>query len=370
VKGADAATRCVHFTGLLSAWVSMSGTFVTTVANLAFSRTDRLQARDVHARIPADFRLASGETLAADVVTARIHGPADAPLIVVAGGISSGRFPCETDDGRPGWWADVVRPGGAIDPTRVRVLAIDFLPGLDETRVLTITTHDQARLLALVLDTLQVPVVDAFVGASYGGCVGLAFAELFPDRLGRLVVISAAHRAHPAATAWRGVQRRILALGLETGRIQEAVSLARELAMTTYRTAEEFDLRFGAAPAPETAGSAYAVCDYLTAKGRDYHQVTTPARWISLSDSLDRHSISPERIAAALTVVGFTSDRLAPIEDLRALADRAPNLETWIEAPSVFGHDGFLKERETIARALQTALSSLSCTRRSQEIAA
>lgn len=347
----------------------MSGTFVTTVANLAFSRTDSLQARDVRAAIPADFRLLSGERLDVHHVTARLHGPEDAPLVIVAGGISSGRFPCETADGRPGWWADVVRPGGAIDPTRLRVLAIDFLPGLDETRILTVTTQDQARLLALVLDALGIATVDAFVGASYGGCVGLAFAELFPERLSRLVVISAAHRAHPSATAWRGVQRRILSLGLATGQIEEAVSLARQLAMTTYRTADEFDLRFGAATAPDQAGGAYAVCDYLTAQGRGYHQVTTPARWIALSDSLDRHVVDPARITAALTVVGFTTDRLAPIDDLRALAQAAPGLDRLVEAPSVYGHDGFLKEREVIAGALQTALLPLFAAR-TQEIAA
>ena len=342
---------------------------VTTVARLSFAQTDRPAAHDVSAMIPDDFRLASGERLAATQVVGRLHGPQGAPLVVVAGGISAGRFPCETADGAPGWWPSVVRPGGPVDPTRVRVLAFDFLPGLDQTAIATVTTQDQARLLAVLLDALDEPVVDAFVGASYGGCVGLAFAELFPQRLGRLVVISAAHRAHPVATAWRGVQRRILALGLETGRIEEAVSLARELAMTTYRTAAEFDLRFGSAPAPDKAGEAYAVCGYLTAQGRDYHRVTTPARWISLSDSLDRHSVAPEAIECPLTLVGFTTDQLAPIDDIRALADRAPNLDRLIEAPSVFGHDAFLKEREIIARALETALLPLFAAR-TQEIAA
>lgn len=306
--------------------------------------------RDVSAPIPADFRLASGETLAAGQVTGRLHGPVDGPLVVVLGGISSGRFVGQ-------WWSWAVRPSGPIDLNRVRVLAIDLLPGRDHPGA-TITTHDQARLLLLLLDAIGEARIEAFVGASYGGCVGLALAETQPNRIGHLVVISATHRAHPAATAWRGVQRRLLAFALDAGREAEGIALARELAMTTYRTAEEFDLRFATTP-PEHAGGPYPVCDYLTSRGDGYDAVTSAARWISLSDSLDRHSVAPETIRCPLTVVGFTSDRLVPIQDSRDLAARAPRLIRLVEADSIFGHDAFLKEREVVGRALHEVLSPL-----------
>ncbi|GAA0611071.1 homoserine O-succinyltransferase [Brevundimonas kwangchunensis] len=304
---------------------------------------------DVRAALSADFRLQSGEALAATEVVGRIYGVAGAPLVVVAGGISSGR-----DAAR--WWSWAVRAGGPIDLNRIRVLAIDLAPGRDET--VTLTTTDQARLLAVLLDALGEPVVDAFVGASYGGCIGQAFAAAFPERIGELVVISAAHRAHPSATAWRGVQRRLLAFARDCGREAEGIALARELAMTTYRTADEFDWRFSGA-APAEAGQPYPVCDYLISRGANYAEVTSASRWIALSDSLDRHAVAPEAIACPLIVLGFTSDRLVPIEDIRELARRAPNLRRLEEAPSIFGHDAFLKEREVVGRALHAALSPL-----------
>ncbi|HWQ88291.1 homoserine O-succinyltransferase MetX [Brevundimonas sp.] len=316
--------------------------------------------RDVHAPIPGDFRLESGEALTATQVVGRVHGAPDGPLVVVAGGISSGRFPTR-------WWPWAVRTGGPIDPDRVRVLAFDLLPGRDEPGV-TITTADQARLLGLLLDALDEPRIDAFIGASYGGCVGLAFAAAFPERLGELAVISAAHRAHPAATAWRGVQRRLLAFARDCGREAEGIALARQLAMTTYRTADEFALRFSPTP-PAEAGAAYPVCDYLIARGAGYADATSAGRWISLSDSLDRHRVDPAAVRCPLTVVGFTSDALVPIADSRELAARAPNLRRLIEAPSIFGHDAFLKERELIGRALHDVLSSLTASQPS-EIAA
>ena len=328
--------------------------------------TPKSQERGV--AIPDGFTLASGQPLTG-IVRARLTGPQTGGLIVAAGGISAGLKAADTP-AAPGWWGWAIGDGAPIDTARHRLLAFDFLPETDVGELLTITTADQARLLALVLDDLGEPVIDAFVGASYGGCVGLAFAALFPERIGRLIVISAAHRAHPAATAWRGVQRRLLALGLETSREADAIALARELAMTTYRSPEEFDARFGANTAPETAGQAYPVCDYLIARGAAYPGQTSARRWIALSDSLDRHTVQPERIQALLTVVGFTSDRLVPVSDSRALAERAPNLARFVEAPSLYGHDAFLKERAVIADVLSTALKGLQFSCSSQEIAA
>ena len=321
--------------------------------------TGEAPGRDVRVSLPQDFRLASGQRLAATEVVGRLHGADQGPLVVVAGGISSGRFAAR-------WWSWAVKAGGPIDLNRVRVLAFDLAPGVGEPAI-TVTTTDQARLLAVLLDGIGEPRIDVFIGASYGGCIGLAFAAAFPERIGELAVISAAHRTHPSATAARGVQRRLLAFARDCGREAEGVALARELAMTGYRTPEEFGLRFGSTP-PAEAGGAYPVCDYLIARGAAYEGVTDAARWIALSDSLDRHSVAPEAIRCPLTVIGFTSDRLVPIEDSRDLAARAPNLRRFIEAPSIFGHDAFLKERERVSHALHDVLNTLSLP--SREIAA
>lgn len=309
---------------------------------------------DVFAPIPDDFRLESGERLSQPVVRARLHGPEAAPVVIVAGGISSGRCPWRTPDGAPGWWAEVVRPGGPVDLDRLQVVAFDFAPD-GETAPLTLTTHDQARLLSLVLGHAGVDRAAAFIGSSYGGMVGLAFAELFPELVERLVVICAAHRSHPMTTALRGIQRRILAFAEAAGRPEEGVALARELAMTTYRSPEEFDARFGG-PAPERAGQPYPVCDYLIAQGRAYPSVTTTGRWICLSDSMDRHQVDPAAVTLPTTLVGFTTDRLAPIQDIRALAKALPNLDWFAELPSVYGHDGFLKETEALTPIIRAAL--------------
>ena len=308
------------------------------------------------------FFLSDGQPLTDAAVRLRRFGPDGAPVIAVLGGISSDCRVADVGDGRPAWWPRIVRPGGPIDLDRYQVLGVDLLPGPTEERTRTLTPSDQARALAVALDHLGIPRLEALIGASYGGMVGLAFAAAFPERLKRLVAISAPHRPAASATAARGIQRRILAFGIETGRSEDAVALARELAMTTYRTADELDLRFGQDAAPEAAGQPYAVCDYLKARGRAYVPRMSAERWISLSDSLDRHRVEPEAVAVPTTLLGFTTDQLVPIADLDELAGQLPALRRYVRAPSLFGHDGFLKEEAAVADLIASALAEpLSC---------
>ena len=314
-----------------------------------------LHTINIDAFIPADFRLASGERLPQAAVRGRLTGPRHAPTIAVVGGISSGRAAAVTDDGSPGWWPWAVREGGAIDLARARVLTFDFAPeGIDSP--VTITTHDQARLLALLLVTLGIARLAAFVGCSYGGMVGLALAETMPERVERLVIVSAADRAHPMAIAQRGIQRRILAFAQACGREAEGIALARELSMTTYRSAREFGERFDG-PAPCAVGGLYPICEYLTERGRAYPGVMSAARWASLSDSIDRHRVDAARITVPTTLIAIEEDRVVPVEDMRELATRLPRLERLVEASSLYGHDAFLKEPELMGAALADALA-------------
>ncbi|MDA0311442.1 MAG: hypothetical protein O2992_04935 [Gemmatimonadetes bacterium] len=59
-----------------------------------------------------------------------VHGPAYGPAVVVLGGISASRHLAPTaGDPSPGWWPGVVGAVLALDPTRQRLIGIDFLGG-------------------------------------------------------------------------------------------------------------------------------------------------------------------------------------------------------------------------------------------------
>jgi len=315
-----------------------------------------LTGTDIRVDIPDDFRLQSGQKLEQTDVVARLYGPADGRVVVAAGGISAGRILFAKEDSTdtaPGWWEGVAGPGEALDLNRFRVLSIEFAPRLPASQVYTITTHDQARLVKLILDHLEVAHVFAFIGASYGAMIGLAFAELYPDYIDRVCCISAAHRAHPMATAMRGLQRRLLKFGLDTGREQEGISLARQLAMTTYRSEAEFSERFDG-PAPDWAGENYTVCGYLRARGDAY--ASNANRWISMSDSLDRHRVDPAKIKAKVFLAAVPTDRLVPYSDMQTLHETLRD-SVFIDFPSLYGHDAFLKEISLVSDIVRTSLN-------------
>ena len=115
-------------------------------------------------------------------------GAADAPTVIVQGGISADRDVTATDGGTPGWWQSLVDAGAAIDLDRYRVLAIDWLAPA-ELGVEAVSSEDQADALAALLDALGIHRVHAFVGASYGAMVALAFAARHPRAVERLVVL-------------------------------------------------------------------------------------------------------------------------------------------------------------------------------------
>ncbi len=292
-----------------------------------------------------------------------ITGPPCAPVVVALGGISATRHvTASQDDPARGWWDDVAGPGRAIDTTQYRLLGFDFLDGGvadDGGPARTVTTHDQADALAQLLDALDVDVVHALIGASYGGMVALAFAERYPERLQRLVAISAPHQPHPMTTAVRSVQRGIVRLGLETGRAREALSLARALAMTTYRTSREFGERFAAAPLDVACGTAhFPVERYLRHHGDRFAATWSPARLLALSLSADLHRVDPSRITTPTLVVAAEGDTIVPREQLVALAAAIDAPTRLVDVATTTGHDAFLTEPAQIGSLLEAALEA------------
>src|SRR5262249_54340692 len=143
-------------------------------------------------------------------------------------------------DGEAGWWSAIVGADRAIDTQRWRVLSIDWLDASSLGACRGIGSEDQADAIAALLDSLGIRRVHAFVGASYGAMVGLAFASRHPERVRRLVAIAGAHRAHPLSIAVRNLQREIVRLATRHGDAAAGLDLARRLAMTTYRGEREF----------------------------------------------------------------------------------------------------------------------------------
>jgi homoserine O-acetyltransferase len=322
---------------------------------------DALQTFEGVYELPAPLPLLHGGTLEHARIGWRLHGARAAPVVVALGGISAHRRVFDLETPREGWWAEIAGAGRALDCTRVRVLGIDFLGGsgtssgpVPDSAFPSLSSFDQAEALCRLLDHLQIPRLRAIVGASYGGMVALAFAARYSARVEQLLVISAADRAHPMATAWRCVQRRIVRAAVAAGRAEQGLELARALAMTTYRSPEEFAARFGQPPRIEAGRYVFPVEDYLFARGREFAARYRPESFLCLSESIDLHSVEAARIECLTTAVAVREDLLVPIGDMRALVSRLPRGQLR-EISSPYGHDAFLKE----ASQLQPIFESL-----------
>jgi homoserine O-acetyltransferase len=311
---------------------------------------DKAEAAHGIFQLPERLPLQHGGSLDQPLLAWRLAGRVDAPVVLALGGISAHRRVFDPEQLRAGWWHEIVGPGRVLDSARLRVLGIDYLGGSGESTgpsaggmFPSLSSYDQAEALRRLLDHLHIARLRAIAGASYGGMVALAFAERYPERVEQLLVISAADRAHPMATAWRSVQRHIVRLALASGQAASGLELARALAMATYRSPREFAERFDQPPRQSDGRFVFPVEDYLFSRGRDYAAQYRPESFLCLSESIDLHLIEAARVRTPTTVVAVREDQLVPIADLRSLAQRLPHGRLH-ELSSRYGHDAFLKE--------------------------
>jgi homoserine O-acetyltransferase/O-succinyltransferase len=322
---------------------------------------ENLIVREGILEVPGEVSLHHGAKLTGLRIAWRMVGPASAPVVCALGGISAHRRICLAEDA---WWSEIAGAALPLDIDKWRVLGFDYLGGDGETsgpaetrEWPSISTYDQADCLLRLLNHLGVKALRAIVGASYGGMVALAFGERYPDRVSRLVTISGADLPHPLATGWRSVQRHLVRFAQECGRGAEGLKLARALAMTTYRSPEEFAARFAGAPRVRDGVFRFPVEDYVLARGDDYARRHRAQSFLCLSESIDLHRIEACRVFVPTTVVAVREDQLVPLADLRALAARLPRGRL-VEISSVRGHDAFLKEDNLLRPILEASLGA------------
>lgn len=303
-------------------------------------------------RLSDALALDSGSRLDRPQIAWRLVGAASAPVILVLGGISASRLAWQPATSPPGWWQHQIGPGKALDTQRYRILTLDWIGGnggsespRDSLRAgadfPAISSRDQARAIAALLNALKIERLASAIGSSYGGMVALALGEAFAARVDKLLVVCAAHQAWPLATGWRHVQRELVRFALRHNDVETGLKLARALAMTTYRSGLEFAQRF----APGFDGSDSSECvSYLEHCGESFSRSFDPYAFLCLSRSIDGHRVEPAAIAPRVDLLGFASDQLVPVAQLEELHQRLLQPGRLTFSDSLYGHDAFLLE--------------------------
>lgn len=290
----------------------------------------------------------------------------------------------------PGWWNEIVGPGRAIDTDEYFVLAPNVLGGCQGTtgpasraadgnpwgsRFPWVTVRDQVRAEAILADQLGIDRFALVVGASMGGHRVLEWAVSTPDRVGAICPIATAAHTTADQIAWAHTQNLAIEMdpAFSGGDYYDAgvgegphrgLALARQIAHTTYRSAEELDTRFGRitqhAEEP-LQGGRYAVESYLDHHGNKLVERFDANSYRVINRSLMTHDVGRERggtatalstITADALVMAVDSDRLFLPEACETIAAALPHCGPTRYIRSPHGHDGFLVEHEQVSRLL------------------
>jgi homoserine O-acetyltransferase len=319
----------------------------------------------------------------------RLNADHSNAVLIFTGMSPSAHAASSPEDETPGWWEDIVGPGHPIDTQRYFVICVNSLgscfgstgpasidPRTGQPYRLTfpvLSLEDVARGGYELLRHLGIERVRAVVGPSMGGMTSLAFELMFPGRSDGLVLMSTGPRALPFSIA---LQRELIRRdpnwneGNYTREAQPLVGmrLARKLGMITYRSAEEWRVRFGrerasASEEPMNGGGfgiVFEVEAYLEHHANKFTGGFDPNCYLYLSRASDLFDVAdhgasvPGALAKVeakqVLIIGVTTDFLFPIYQQRELAEglERPGRELeFAELDSLQGHDSFLVDMDS-----------------------
>jgi homoserine O-acetyltransferase len=257
----------------------------------------------------------------------------------------------------------------SVDPATGRPYGLDF-PEL--------TVEDIAAAAHEVMRALAIERPHAVVGASLGGMTALAYAISHAPEVERMVIISAAARASAFAIAIRSLQREIIRSdpawrGGHYAPDQQPLTgmcLARKLGLISYRSAQEWQQRFGhhevAKRGEQPFGILYEIESYLDYNARKFVGGFDANCYLYLSRSMDLFDAAAHggtleaamgRLHAGRTlIIGVVSDVLFPLYQQQELADALRDAGRDVRLTrldSINGHDSFLIDRERFAPAVR-----------------
>ena len=310
-------------------------------------------------------------------------------------------------DPTPGWWEAMLGPGKAIDSDRWFVVCVNSLgsckgstgpasidPVSGQPYLLSfpeLSIEDIADAAAEVVRGLGIERLACVIGNSMGGMTALSLLARHRRIARAHINISGSARALPFSIAVRSLQREAIRLdpNWNGGEYDDAtypesgMRIARKLGVITYRSALEWDGRFGRVRLDESAsaeddpfGLEFQVESYLEGHARRFVRRYDPNCYLYLSRSMDWFDLADQAggdTLAALAAlagngveqalaIGANTDILFPVQQQQEVADglaRGGAKAEFIGMDSPQGHDAFLVDFERFGPAVRDFLDRL-----------
>jgi homoserine O-acetyltransferase len=303
------------------------------------------------------------------------------------------------DDGKPGWWDNMIGPGKAFDTNKYFVFCTNILggcrgttgpasinPATDAPYAMSfpvITIGDMVRLQRMLVDHFGIPKLLAVAGGSMGGMQALEWAVSYPDRVVASLPIASTTRHSAQQIAFNEVGRQAIMAdpdwnggnyygGKPPGR---GLAVARMVGHITYMSDDSMREKFGRRLKDKEEFSFgfdadFEVEGYLRYRGSQFVNRFDANSYLYITKAMDYFDLSAgERPLAAVLgassarflVISFSSDWLYPSyqsqETVRAL--RSMNRDVaYVELEANYGHDSFLVDVAEQANLVRGFLAS------------
>jgi homoserine O-acetyltransferase len=365
--------------------------------------------------LPSPFPMKRGGALHGARMACETWGKLDdarANALLILPGLSPDAHAARSEaDPADGWWEPMVGPGKPIDTDRWFVVCVNPLgsckgstgpastdPATSQPYGLSfpeLSIEDGADAAACVVRALGIDQLACVVGNSMGGMAALALLQRHPGIARAHVNISGAAHALPFSIAIRSLQREAIRLdpAWAEGRYDDdhypesGMRMARKLGVITYRSALEWDGRFGRVRLDsdrrddeDPFGLEFEVESYLEAHARRFVRSFDPNSYLYLSRSMDwfdlaehapgprtdqaggvSNALSTIRVEQALAI-GVATDILFPLQQQEQIADglRAGGADArFLPLDSPQGHDAFLVDFARFDPAVREFLAEL-----------
>ena len=247
----------------------------------------------------------------------------------------------------------------SINPTTGQLYGRDFP---------LVTVKDNVRAQAELIRHLGIQKLRVVIGGSIGGMQAIQWAIDYPEMVAHSIAVGTAPIS-ALALALNHLQRQAILNNREQG-----LSLARQIAMISYKSAELFAERYGRQPnrngedPHRTLAERYDVGGYLDYQGEIFTKRFDPDAYLIITKLMDNFdpligydslAAAFSRITARVLLIGIESDWLFPPEDVEALAAqmKAANVAVkYAKLITTHGHDGFLAEPEQFVPAVRQFL--------------
>jgi len=287
-------------------------------------------------------------------------------------------------EGKEGWWSPLIGSGRAIDTDKYFVICSNVLASCYGTsgpasinpksnsefklNFPKISVRDMVKVQNSLFDLFGIKKVKLAIGGSLGGMQVIEWAIMYGEMIESIMPIAASVGHSPWAIGLNEASRNAIKNdphwneGNYVNQPEVGFTLARKIAMLTYKSYESFAQKFGRNKANND--DIFDVESYLNYQGEKITKRFDANAYLYLSEAMDNHDVGIGRggIDKALSsinckteVVGITSDILYPVDEQKRIASMITNA-SYTEINSIHGHDAFLIEFDQLDKIIRNFL--------------